>query len=307
MDTRHMRLFVALAETRHFGQAAARMNMTQPPFSRQIANLERDIGTQLVERSSRQVRLTAAGRRFYSDALEVLARFDAACRDARRVAEGVAGDLRLGFMMHAAHRLVPELLRDYTALRPDVRVHLDETTPGEIDDLVLTGVLDAGITFAGPMTPLLQEVAIMTDQLCLVCARDHVLAGRTQIGPADLIGHRLLAAPAQVAPMLRAAIVAFLGRAGQPAEFHFEPKLQNTLLRLVAADLGVALVPASICDPLGEGLVARPLIDPPQLSIVLKTRCQSDNPAVAPLLDLVRGRRRAVGDNPSGTTKKAEA
>ncbi|WP_339107247.1 LysR family transcriptional regulator [Thioclava sp. GXIMD4216] len=288
MDTRHMRLFVALGETLNFGQAAARMNMTQPPFSRQIANLERDIGTVLVDRSARQTRLTAAGQRFLEDARKVLASFEDACRDARLVGEGLKGELRLGFMMHAAHRLVPNLLRAYTALRPDVRVRLEETTPGEIENLLLSGVLDAGITFAGRTTPALHEVEVMRDTLSFVCCPTHPLAKRAIIHPEDLKAQPLIAAPDQTVAVLRHAITEFLARAGLPAHFTLEPKLQNTVLRLIAADLGVALVPSSICDQLGAEVVMRPLFQPPHLSVVLKTRRDADNAALAPLITLAQ-------------------
>lgn len=293
MDTRQMRVFVALAETLHFGQAAARMNMTQPPFSRQIANLERDLGVRLVNRTSRQVTLTAAGARFLADSRAVLAQFEAACRDARLVAEGMTGELRLGFMMHAAHRVVPELVSRYGAVRPDVRLSLVETTPGDIEDRLLAGALDAAITFAGRASPLLDSHTLLTDRLCLVTAPDHPLAARRQVGPQDLRDQDLIAAPAGVAPTLRAAIAGWLAAAGIVPRLRFEPQLQNTILRLVAAGLGVALVPESICE--GSDLPARPLIDAPALDVVLKVPRGADNPAVAPLVELVRGGSFAAG------------
>lgn len=289
MDTRQMRTFVALAETLHFGQAAARMNMTQPPFSRQIANLERDLGVRLVNRTSRQVTLTAAGARFLADSRAVLARFEAACRDARLVAQGMTGELRLGFMMHAAHRVVPALVARYGAVRPDVRLALVETTPGDIEDRLLAGALDAAITFAGRHSPQLDSHTVLRDRLCLVAAPGHPLAGRETVGPADLAGEELIAAPASVAPALRAAIIGWLAAAGVVPRFRFEPQLQNTILRLVAAGLGVALVPESICDGGAPDLLARRLVDAPALDVVLKVSRAGENPAVAPLVDLVRG------------------
>ncbi|MGC4077578.1 MAG: LysR family transcriptional regulator [Rubrivivax sp.] len=129
MDTRHMRYFVALAETLNFGRAAERMHMSQPPFSRQIAGIERELGVRLVDRNSRNVSLTPAGVRFHADCRAVLTQFEAACRDARLVAEGMQGELRLGFMMHAAYGVVPGLVRRFSALRPQVRLILDETLP----------------------------------------------------------------------------------------------------------------------------------------------------------------------------------
>jgi len=288
MDTRQMRYFVALAETLHFGRAAARMNMTQPPFSRQIANLERDLGVRLVERTSRQVSLTPAGQRFLKDSRAVLAQFEAACRDARLVAEGQKGELRLGFMMHAAHRIVPRLVSGYTAIRPDVRVSLSETTPAEIETRLLNRELDAGITFSGRSLPQLDSVTIFTDRLCLVAPLSHPLAGLETVRPGDLRDADLIATPAGISETLRRAIADYFAADGIVPRIRFEPQLQNTILRLVAAGLGVALVPESICDGQMPDIVARPLRNAPELEVVLKVRRQADNPAVAPLLEMIR-------------------
>lgn len=288
MDTRQMRYFVALAETLHFGHAAARLNMTQPPFSRQIANLERDLGVQLVNRTSRTVTLTPAGTRFLADSRAVLTQFETACRDARLVAEGMKGELRFGFMMHAAHRVVPGIVSRYSSIRPEVRLSLSETTPGDIESRLLSGELDAAVTFGGRHNPLLDSHTLLVDRLCLAVAPSHRLAARRSVGPQDLSEEALIAAPASVAPVLRTAIGDYFAMAGLVPRIRFEPQLQNTILRLVAAGLGVALVPESICDGRMPDLLARPLVDAPTLEVVLKTRSSRDNPAVGPLVDLVR-------------------
>lgn len=288
MDTRQMRYFVALAETLHFGQAAARMNMTQPPFSRQIANLERELGVRLVERNSRHVALTQAGERFLADSRAVLAQFDNACRDAQLVASGQKGELRLGFMMNAAHRVVPRIVSAYAHLWPDVRFVLVETTPADIERRLLYGELDAAITFAGRNFPQLKRVPIFTDHLCLIVPPSHRLAGRALVGPQELAGESLIAAPAAVAAPLRVAIGDYFEAAGIVPRFRFEPLLQHTIMRLVAADLGVALVPASICDDRMPDLVACLLTDAPTLDVVLLVPRDTINPVVASLVALIR-------------------
>lgn len=288
MDSRQMRYFVALAETLHFGRAAARMHMTQPPFSRQIANLERELGVQLVDRNSRHVTLTQAGERFLADSRMVLAQFEDACRDARLVAEGQKGELRLGFMMHAAHRIVPQIVSCYAGLRPDIRIVLLETTPADIEHRLLGGELDAAITFAGRPFPQLRTVPVITDHLCLIVPREHPLVGRDRITPHDLETEDLIAAPATVAPTLREAIAGYFEKAGIVPRFRYEPQLQHTIVRLVAARLGVALVPASICDEAAVDVIPRSLAAAPTLRVVLSVPGESRNPAVAPLIDIVR-------------------
>lgn len=288
MDTRHMQYFVALAETLHFGRAAARMNMTQPPFSRQIANLERALGVKLVERTSRHVALTPAGEQFLRDSRMVLARFENACRDARLVAEGQKGELRLGFMMHAAHRIVPRIVSRYTRLRPEVRVILSEIIPGEIERRVLQDEIDAAVTFAGRALPQLRSVPLFTDRLCLAVPSTHRLAHEQRpVHAGELRHEHLICAPATVAAPLRTACIDYFAKCGHLPRFRFEPQLQQTILRLVAAGLGVALVPASICDEGLPDIEVLSLADAPTLDVVLLTQAHPSNPAVERLVELM--------------------
>jgi len=291
MDTRQMAWFVALGETLHFGRAAERVHMSQPAFSRRIAELERDLGARLVERDSRNVSLTPAGARFLADAREVLARFDAACRDARLVARGEKGELRLGFMMHAAHRLVPRLAGLYAERRPAVRLILEETTPAEIETKLRARELDAAVTFLGRPDPGLAALPLLRDRLRLAAPEGHRLAARARIAPADLAGKALIAAPAATAAPLREAIEGWCAGLPAPPRFAYEPRLQQTILRLVAAGLGVALVPGSICDDRIPGVATVELAAAPELDVVLLVPRETANPAVAPLVDLARAFR----------------
>lgn len=272
LDTRHMRHVVALADTLHFGHAAARMNMSQPPFSRQIAAIEQSLGVKLFERSSRAVSLTPAGRHFAEDCRRVLAGFEAACRDVRLVADGMKGELKLGFTMYSAQSVVPALVRRYAEFRPDVRLVLEERIPTDLDDMLVEGRLDAAVTFGagshnvshgpsglgrlhGGTLPHLQTVPLARDRLCLVVPDNHPLARRDDIGPGDLDGERLIAAPATVAPVLRAAITSYCATGGVKPLIVLEPRLQHTIIRLVAERLGVALIPQSLCHDLERGPV----------------------------------------------------
>ncbi|WP_278006884.1 LysR family transcriptional regulator [Thalassospira aquimaris] len=296
MEIRQMRYFVALAETLHFGKAAARMNMTQPPFSRQIAAIEREMKVELVVRNSRHVALTLAGQRFLDDARRVLALLDAACRDARLVSQGQIGELRLGFMMHAAHRLVPDIIRRYAQIRPNVKIVLAETTPGNIRQQLAQGELDAAITFAEPMAPEFDSISILTDQLCLIAPSGHPLALRDKIRASDLEDVDLIVAPEHIASPLYAAIMQYCQTAGFVPAIKFAPHLQHTIVRLVAAGLGVGLVPASICDDTMSEVVVRPLEFPPSFEVVLTFAQNSINPAVAALVEMFEDGGTTVAD-----------
>lgn len=288
MDTRHMRYFLALAETLNFGRAAARMHMTQPPFSRQIANLEAELGARLFERNSRSVTLTVAGQRFLVDTRQVLSQFDAACRDARLVAEGKLGELRLGFMMHAAHSIVPRMVRLYSERRPDVRLSLEETIPTAISDLLRDGRLDAAVTFDTPGLPAIQSILLHRERLRLIVPRGHELADAATAKPSDLADLNLIATPATVAPSMRAAIEDYCRSGGRAPVFVLEPMLQQTIIRLVAEGLGAALVPETLCTDLPEAVRSLTLVDPPQLDMVLAFASATKNPAVAALIEIAR-------------------
>lgn len=291
MDTRHMRYFVALAETLHFGQAAARVNMSQPPLSRQIAAIEKTLGVKLFERTSRHVALTAAGKHFLRDCRTVLAGFDLACRDVQLVANGMKGELRLGFMMHAATRVVPALVRQFAEARPDVKLTLEEHIPTEIDDMLVAGSLDAAVTFGNSHAPHLKQRLLSRDRLCLIARNDHPLAAKTLITPADLDGERLIATPLTVAPTLRSAISTYCATGGVVPQFAYEPRLQHTIIRLVSEGLGISLVPQSLQAEIGHNMITRPLDKAPEFDVVLCAPLASKNPAIAALF--------AVAENPA--------
>jgi len=286
MDTRHMRYFVALAETLHFGQAAARLNMSQPPFSRQIAAIEKTLGVKLFERTSRKVELTAAGTHFLRDCRDVLDRFASACRDTQLVAKGMKGELRLGFMMHAAQAIVPSLVRRFSDAWPDIRLVLEERIPTDIDDMLLEGQLDAAITFGGTPAAHLRTHLLSRDRLQAIMPADHALTQRDLIEAADLQDQRLIAAPATVAPTLRTAISTYCAAGGIIPHFAFEPRLQQTIIRLVAEGLGMALIPQSLCAGLGQTVISKPLANAPEFDVVLCAPIASPQPAVTRLFEV---------------------
>ncbi len=284
IDIRQMRYFVVLAETLHFGRAAERLHLSQPPLSRQIAALEKELGVQLLERGSRHARLTHAGRRFLEDARAVLASFDQACRNARRAASGELGELSIGFMMHAAHTVLPGLARRYMASHPEVRVELREVIPGSLVDAVLTGRFDAGIMFSpGPIRGL-EMRPVHREQLCLAVHAGHPLANRALVCAGDLRGEPLIAAPSEVAPTLREAIAGYCRSGGLEPTIKLEAQLQQTIVTLVAEGLGIALVPECLAKQGIADVTFRALANAPTIEHVIAWRPGNLNPALPPFL-----------------------
>jgi DNA-binding transcriptional LysR family regulator len=284
IDIRQMRYFVVLAETLHFGRAAERLHLTQPPLSRQIAALEQELGVRLLERHSRQAVLTRAGQRFLEDSRAVLAAFDQACRNAKLADRGELGELSVGFMMHAAFTVVPGLARHYVTAYPGIDLKLREAMPSTLVDEVLAGRFDAGILFPpGPVRGL-EVRPIHSESLCAAVPAAHPLAARDRLGARDLEGVPLIATPVDVAPTLRDAIARYCRSAGFLPTIRLETQMQQTIVKLVAEELGLALVPECMSALGVAGVVFRPLEDAPSIDHVIIWRTGNLNPALATFL-----------------------
>jgi DNA-binding transcriptional LysR family regulator len=279
IDLRQMRYFVALAETLHFGRAAERLHISQPPLTRQIAALERELGVSLLERNSRRAKLTHAGQRFLEDARLTIAAFDQACRNAQLAERG-----DLGFMMHAAHTVLPRLTRQFMTEHPQVHVELREMLPDLLPDAVLTGRFDAAVTFdPGPIRGLSTH-QIFEETLCLAVPAGHRLAASPTIRAEELAGEPLIATPPDVAPTLRDAILRFCRSGNVVPIFRLEAQLQQTIVSLVAEKLGVALVPTSM-SRLGLPDVAFVALEgAPTVAHVIAWRDGNLNPTLRPFL-----------------------
>ena len=287
IDIRALHCFLAVADTLHFGKAAERLHMTQPPLSRQIAGLEKALGVTLLERDSRHVRLTAAGTRFAQDARDVLVGLEQACRSAQQVAAGELGELRVGFMMHAAHSSVPPLARRFIAAHPQVQLRLREALPLALLQGVREGELDAGIGFAPADLHGLALQPLFEEPLCVALPAAHALARRRQLQVAQLADEALITAPADVVPTLREAIDACFAREGLRPQIRLEVQLQQSIVSLVGEGLGVALVPASLRRLGVPGVVFVALKDAPRVQQVVFWRVGNANPALPHLIACV--------------------
>lgn len=290
IDIRQLCYFVAVAERRHFGLAAESLHVTQPPLSRQVAALEKELGVRLLDRSSRQVRLTHAGERFLADSKAVIAALDQACRNARLAQSGELGDLTIGFMMHAAYSSVPALTRQFIASHPRVQLHLRETLPSALLDGVRDGKFDAAVTFApGPLRGIASMV-IHHEPLCVAVSTHHPLAQAELVTAQMLADEPLIAAPEHVVPTLRQAIQHYFAQAGLEPRIRLETQLQQTIVSLVAEGIGIALVPQSLQKLQMRGVRFCALADAPVVQHVLAWREANANPALPLFLASVRNR-----------------
>ncbi|WP_037578015.1 LysR substrate-binding domain-containing protein [Phaeacidiphilus oryzae] len=280
MELRHLTAFVAVAEELHFGRAAARLHMAQPPLSQQIRLLERDLGASLFERSTRSVRLTAAGEALLAPARRVLAEASAAQRAVRAASAGEVGRVSIGFAGASSYAVLPRLTRAVTSELPGIEFVLrGQTFAGEAEARIADGSLDLGFV-ALPVAPGLSTRVVRAERLVAALPDTHPLAERAEIGVAELAGERFVSFPPQRGSAVRdASVQMFLNAGIRPTVIQEAPDAYN-LLTLVGAGVGIAIVVDSARTIRMEQVAYRALRgDVPVLPIALAWR--SDNSSAA--------------------------
>lgn len=253
-----VRSFVAVAEELHFGRAADRLQMTQPPLSRQIQKLERAVGAQLLERDNRRVALTGAGMAFLDEAYRMLNLVESAGDLARRVDAGAAGVVRLGFTAVSAISILGPLLRRLTAELPDVEVRLSERVTLAQVDGIRRGELDIGLARPPFDTALLSSRVVSREPLMAVVPAHHPLATVDRpLTPQDFEGEAVIGYHPQQSRYFHELTVRFLANAHPRIEQRVHQVL--TAMLLVSAERGVGLAPASASSLHVEGVVFKPL------------------------------------------------
>lgn len=296
-ELRQLRHFVAVAEELHFGRAAQRLHMTQPPLSQSIANLEDLLGAPLFLRNRRMVGLTAAGSALLPEARRILDEAGALPELVRRAASGEAGRLALSFVSTAGLGMLPDVLRRYRAAFPGVRLVLHEATSDVQFDDLLSGRIDAGFVIplqpgapAGMADPALDYRKLLDEPLVL-CAPSG-LAALAAPGPVwlrDLPPLPLVIFPRTVAPGLHDAILACYRTAGVLPTIGQEAIQMQTIVSLVSGGMGLALVPQSVSNLMRPGVEYRALRDAAPLAETgLAWRRDNDSPVLKGFLDLLK-------------------
>lgn len=264
MELRHLRYFVAVAEELHFGRAAERLRIAQPPLSRQIRDLERELGTPLFERGSRGVSLTVAGRAFLPEARLTIAQAERAQRTAQRAAQGEAGRLRVGFVDAATHSgILPDVLAFFRMHLPSIGLSLLEMDAVQQADALRDGRIDLAIVLSPPPDAdrWLRVETVYSDPLILALPRGHRLASRARLSTADLANEAFLLFPRPVAPTLHDEIIARCRSARFSPRIVQEAVGWHTIVSLVSAGVGIAFVPRSLRAARQGNTVYRPVRD----------------------------------------------
>jgi DNA-binding transcriptional LysR family regulator len=273
IELRPLQQFLAVAELLHFGRAAERLHMSQPPLTQAVRKLEAELGVQLFERTSRSVKLTAAGAALQASAARLLAEAAALPAEVRAVADGLAGRLRLAFVSTVGFGGLPLWLRSFREACPQVALTLREATLDVQLAEFAAGAIDAGFVIHTPgQAPAgLERLSIGIEPLVLALPS-------TEAPPSDAqcLAAPLVIFPRDIAPSLYDAIVAHHGRTGVAQE----AIQMQTIINLVSAAIGVAWVPASLQGLRRAGVAYRAMPGAPEVETSLIWRADAP-PAVA--------------------------
>jgi DNA-binding transcriptional LysR family regulator len=269
MELRHLRYFVAVAEKENVSRAALKLHVSQPALSRQIRDLEAELGFLLLERSAKSIRLTEAGRVFLIEARAVLQRLADGVRAAREVADG-SGELHVGYAPSLSARILPRTLRAFQAELPKVRVKLHDLSTEEM----ITGLREAGLQIAFVVRPPkalltgLRFEALTQDSLRLAVAPSHALARKRVVTLAEMAREPLIAYRREDYPDYHQSLDALFALTKDKPKIAAEYESVSSLIAAVEAGSGVALVSASLVCISGLRLKLLPISPEPQPLIV---------------------------------------
>ncbi|MCP2251459.1 DNA-binding transcriptional regulator, LysR family [Prauserella aidingensis] len=309
MEARHLRYALALAEHGHFGRAARALGIAQPPLSKQIADLEREVGVRLFDRARQGVLPTGAGEAFLVRARQALEDMAAAVVDADRAARGETGRLRLGFIASALLEPLPDVLGRFGSERPDVRLELHEMASGRSTAALVAGELDVAVTLGPPRgvgVEHLVSVPIGHAHLTAVVGSAHPYAGQASVSVDQLRRQPLIVAAEEDEPAIATGLRTLLGEDAVALDGATVARDVHTIIGLAACQVGVGLGPSRMLSAPRPGVrfcEVTPRTALPDLVLSFVDRNRS--PVLGAFLDTVRGSCPDVGtalDRRSGHT-----
>ena len=282
IDIRHFRYFQAVAQELHFGRAAARLCIAQPALSRQIQQLEEEIGTPLLRRTQRRVELLAAGQVFLDRTNLILDEVERAVIDARRTGAGEYGRLSVGFIHSSTYGLLPSIIERFRHLYPDIELELHEMPIAEQHVALTRGVIDIGLLRPQPAPAELEIQAVLEDPFLVAVPHAHPLAQRQSIRLKELAGEPMVMFPQRGSPLFHSRIMAMCERAGFTPKVVQQATQIHTVAGLVGAGIGLAIIPGTACNLQPRGVHFLEILDRPEpVHVALGwLRTKEDMPAV---------------------------
>lgn len=288
LETSHVRCFVAVAEELHFGRAAARLNMTQPPLSRQIQLLEHAIGCTLFNRTSRSVELTSAGRTFLPDAQRILRILDNATTATREVARGSRGAIRCGFTAASAYRFLPNHIRAVKQAIPDISLILREMVSSQQIAALDAGEIDIGFLRPPFDSSIFDHRLVARESLLLALPHDHELAKQSFARWSDLNDIDMIMYDSREGRYFYELVTSHFVQNNVYPRYRQSLAQVHTILSLVRAGIGVAVVPSSARVLEMSDIVYREIVDGavPQAVLNVVWRRSNSNPLIPLFADV---------------------
>lgn len=286
-----LRCFTTVATELNFRRAAERLNITQPPLSRQIQLLEHHLGVALFTRSTRSVALTAAGRAFFIEAQNLLERAQQAAAAAKRFAEGDIGSVTISFVGSAVYEFLPKVIAEARLKQPHVKISLEEMNTYQQHEAMRARRIDLGIVRSPLLQPGFATECLVREPFVLAVPSNHRLATAKSVAVSDLDGEPFLMYSHAAYPPFNELLTGMFRSARVAPQYVQWLGSSLTILALVNAGMGLALVPRCAASVVFKGVTFRDidLGEGVQSELHLIWRSDNDNPAFTMLLDAIRG------------------
>lgn len=289
IELRHLRYFIAVAEELHFGRAAERLHIAQPPLSYQIRQLETEIGFQLFRRTKRKVELTDAGQVFLEECQRIFQQLEQAIQTGQKTSRGEMGQLAIGFVSSAAYNVLPIALQHFRQQFPAVDLALQELTTDQQIQRLGDGRIDVGFLRPPVEDESLSLSIVLQEPLVVALPTSHRLANESQISLKSIAHESFILFPRSIAPGLYDQIIALCQQADFSPRVVQEAIQMQTTVSLVAAEMGIAIVPVSLQNLQRRGVVYRSLQEPtPKATIAIAWKRDNISSTVQRFLEVVQ-------------------
>ncbi len=259
MELRHLRYFSTVATELHFGRAAEKLRIAQPPLSKQIQDLEKELGFDLFTRTKRSVALTPAGQAFLVEVNQIFQQLDRAIDIGAKTSRGELGQISIGFVSSATYNILPVMLQQFRDRYPDVQIELHELTTDRQLVWLRAGRIDIGLIRPPIIDPDFASQIIFQESLVVVLPIDRHLAAQDSIDLGALATEPFILFPRELAPGLYDPIIAICQAAGFSPRVVQECIQMQTIVSLVSANMGISILPASIQEAQRQGVVYKPI------------------------------------------------
>ncbi len=288
MDIKKLQYFIAVAEELHFNRAAEKLNMTQPPLSQQIQALENEIGVKLLERNKRQVRLTSAGAVFLEEAKSILSQLERSIKTTQLVDQGIIGHLNIGFIDSAAGGVLVDMLKMFRERYPQVQLTLHEMTSAQQWQALHEGTIHIGFVRYTESGKHIEHRPLVNESLIAVLPEQHHLAHLPVLSIRSLALEPFISFPRHLGAPFHDLIMSFCAQHDMYPNVVQEAIQMYTIVNLVAANLGVSIVPSSVAIFQREGVAFRPFEEStPSIPLYAAWRTDCDRASLSALLEII--------------------